>query len=136
MSIKHIEIGIVEVYVDGACTRNGKQGARAGSGVYFGSEDPRNSSFKVPGKQTNQRAEVWAIIQALDLCPDRPLRIYTDSVYAWKGATRQWHMKQNLDLFEPLWEKLKGRVIDWKVIRGHTGIVGNEAADKLAKQGI
>ena len=32
------------VYTDGACVDNGKAYARAGYGVYFGKNDPRNVS--------------------------------------------------------------------------------------------
>ena len=32
------------VYTDGACSNNGKPYARAGYGVYFGKDDPRNVS--------------------------------------------------------------------------------------------
>lgn len=36
--------------------------SRAGSGVYFGDNDPRNRSERLPGEcQTNQRAEVYVI---------------------------------------------------------------------------
>ena len=41
------------VYTDGACIHNGKPNAKAGMGVYFGKDDPRNLSKRVDGKQTN-----------------------------------------------------------------------------------
>jgi len=48
----------IVVYVDGACQGNGTASARAGYGVYFGPNDPRNLSEPLVGVQTNQRAEL------------------------------------------------------------------------------
>ncbi len=41
----------VTIYTDGACVNNGKVVARAGYGVFFGNNDSRNISARVPGKQ-------------------------------------------------------------------------------------
>ena len=48
--------GALVVYCDGACRANGKVGARAGIGVWFGPGDARNVSAPVARdeKQTNQ----------------------------------------------------------------------------------
>ena len=123
------------VWTDGACMKNGKRFAKAGSGIYFGKKDPRNTSCTVPGLQTNQRAEVWAVMQALMLTEDKQekLHIVTDSMYAYKGATKQWRMKANLDLFHQLWKLLEDRDVQWEFVYGHTGNEGNERADRLAK---
>ncbi|KAI8323162.1 hypothetical protein GQ54DRAFT_242304, partial [Martensiomyces pterosporus] len=52
----------VVVYTDGSCINNGKPGATAGAGAYFGPNDPRNYSGRLSGgAQTNQRAELEAI---------------------------------------------------------------------------
>ena len=78
------------VYTDGACRANGRPGARAGVGVYFGEGDPWNVSEPLPaegGEQTNQRAEVWAIVRALQRLDERGVPagrevvVYTDSAY-------------------------------------------------------
>ena len=50
-----------EVYTDGSCMDD-----CAGSGVFFGDGDPRNVSARVPGEQTNNRAEVYAFLLALN----------------------------------------------------------------------
>ena len=77
------------VYTDGACTKNGKVGARGGIGVYFGPDDPRNLSEPLRHeRQTNQLAEVMAAVRALETAPrDIPLHIITDSEYVQKGIT-------------------------------------------------
>ncbi|KAG8879367.1 hypothetical protein FRB98_005685, partial [Tulasnella sp. 332] len=46
------------VYTDGASQGNGRPGARAGVGVWYGVNDPRNVSERCPGDQTNNRAEL------------------------------------------------------------------------------
>lgn len=76
--------GATVVYTDGACSNNGKHGARAGVGVWYGPSDPRyeslqmtfraigltqrgcrNISERCPGDQTNNRAEL--IVSRSDL---------------------------------------------------------------------
>ncbi|EPY35969.1 ribonuclease HI [Angomonas deanei] len=60
----------LSVYVDGACSANGKGGkARAGYGGYYGSaSDGRNFSLPLPlhnNAQTNNRAEMMAVLHVL-----------------------------------------------------------------------
>ena len=51
------------IYTDGSCKNNGKIGSTAGIGVFFGENDERNLSEKLPGPvQTNQRAELYVCI--------------------------------------------------------------------------
>ena len=134
------------VYTDGACSNNGQRGAKAGIGVYFSDDDPRNLSEQLPGeKQTNQRAELYAAIRALEVSdPKSSLEIRTDSSYLVKGMT-EWLPKwlslrvskvSNLDLFQRLSELSQGRQIRWVKVKGHSGEQGNEAADRLAVAGI
>ncbi|XP_037384471.1 ribonuclease H1 isoform X2 [Talpa occidentalis] len=48
----------VVVYTDGCCSSNGRRRARAGIGVYWGPGHPLNVGIRLPGRQTNQRAEI------------------------------------------------------------------------------
>jgi len=155
---------ILRLYTDGACTCNGKDGAKGGYGVYFGENDPRNISKPLLGSiQTNQRAELSAMIAALEsVCkepilqePEAQIIIYTDSKYVkdilTAGWLEQWKKNnwkrklgelKNVDLVQRLdclWEKVtkEGKAkleIVW--VKGHDGIKGNEEADKLATKGI
>ena len=77
------------VYTDGACSNNGRKNAKAGIGVYFGEKDDRNISERIDGLQTNNRAELSAVIAAyhkikpeLDL--NKEITIVTDSNYVIK----------------------------------------------------
>ena len=51
------------VYTDGACIHNGKKYAKAGIGIFFGIGDKRNVSERITGKQTNNAAELEAILR-------------------------------------------------------------------------
>ncbi|KAF8318509.1 hypothetical protein DL93DRAFT_2075991 [Clavulina sp. PMI_390] len=137
------------IYTDGACRGNGKANARAGVGVWFGDGDPRNISERCPGHQTNNRAELIAIIRALEATPttDR-IAILTDSVYC-QNCIEQWLPKWVLKGFRTAsgGEVLNREVIEYlseliskkppKTFRfmhvpAHSGIPGNEGADTLA----
>jgi ribonuclease HI len=77
------------VYTDGACVGNGRSGARAGVGVYFGDGEHSiyNTSQPLMGPvQTNQRAELTGVLLALRISlgnglvkPGECLLIKTDS---------------------------------------------------------
>ncbi|KAJ2720474.1 hypothetical protein GGI07_004585 [Coemansia sp. Benny D115] len=152
--------GRIVVYTDGASSRNGQKGARAGVGVYFGPDDARNIGEPLAGeRQTNQRAELTAIIRALEVLSKSPaaaaaagVRICTDSMYSincltvWFGAWERngWISSkgtpvENADLIKAALALIRGSVFGGAVsfvhVRGHAGIVGNEMADRLAVQG-
>ena len=57
----------VNVFTDGACSRNGRDGARAGIGVFWVWDHPENAiSQRVkPGRETNQTAEIQAVFMAI-----------------------------------------------------------------------
>lgn len=142
------------VWTDGACQNNGKPGAIAGVGVYFGDGDARNVSEPLEGAQTNQRAELKGAIRALEvLAADGdlrgPVQIRTDSRYVQKGLhewlqgwkRRGWRTAggdpvKNRELWEQL-DALNARFADVTLVHvpGHSGIHGNEQADRLAVAG-
>ncbi|KAJ1844687.1 Ribonuclease H1, partial [Coemansia sp. RSA 2703] len=84
--------GRTTVYTDGAAQGNGRANARGGVGVYFGPNDSRNVSEPLSGpRQTNQRAELTAIIRAMEQTPAEPgntLHVMTDSQYSINCLTR------------------------------------------------
>lgn len=114
----------VRIYTDGSSLNNGQIGANGGVGVWFGPLDKRNISEPLTGtKQTNQRAELTALLRALEVGPkDRKLDIVTDSNYAIKCVT-EWNIKwrsngwlnssnkpvENKDLVQKLVEALEER---------------------------
>ncbi|XP_015280856.1 PREDICTED: ribonuclease H1 [Gekko japonicus] len=139
------------VYTDGCCSSNGRQKARAGTGVYWGPGHPLNSSERLPGRQTNQRAEIHAACKAIEQAKSRNIKklaIYTDSKFTINGITNWvpnwqsngWRTSTGKDVinkedFERLAELSEGMDIQWMHVPGHAGFTGNEAADHLAREG-
>ena len=149
----------INVYTDGACTNNGKPDARAGFGIWFGDNDERNISESFTGPQTNNRAELLAIIKALTILRDeieqgQPVMIYSDSLYSIRCCTtygekmskKGWQTKgediPNRQLVEVAYNFVKKyNNIKFKHIKAHTGLkdehsIGNEHADRLANLSI
>ncbi|KAJ5710529.1 Ribosomal protein L9/RNase H1 N-terminal [Penicillium malachiteum] len=148
--------GMLRIYTDGSSLRNGTPLASAGVGVYFGPGDSsRNVSEPLKGaRQTNQRAELTAILRAIDIAPrHRDVTIFTDSKYSIDCVTvwfvnwrrNNWMTKdkkpvENRDLVESILVKIEERqelkvktLFQW--IKGHANDPGNEAADQLAVNG-
>jgi ribonuclease HI len=144
------------VYTDGACSNNGMPDAKAGIGIYFGKDDACNLSEPVEGKQSNNTAELWAIIRTYDIIEDSILEgnkicIMSDSRYAIQAATtygekqskENWNYDiPNKELVKKVYMLYKDKPnVRFQWIAAHTGksdihSLGNEAADKLANQAI
>jgi len=80
------------VYTDGSCINNGKPNAKAGMGVYFGPDDPRNVSRSISGKQSNNTGELTALIAAhhlikADATAGKRIAVISDSKYGIRCAT-------------------------------------------------
>jgi len=145
----------IRVYTDGSSLGNGRHGALAGVGVFFGEGDPRNVSEALQGDmQTNQRAELTAVIRALEKIPkDRDMRIITDSKYSincatvwysnwqkngWKTSVGGPVLNQDLVLLiRSLIDErtARGAKTDFEWVKGHSNDPGNVAADRLAVYG-
>ncbi|GJE89031.1 ribonuclease H1-like protein [Phanerochaete sordida] len=143
------------VYCDGACRGNGKTAAVAGVGVWWGPGDPRNIAERCPGDQTNNRAELIAIVRILETVPRTtdPLLIRTDSSYSircLKEWLKNWRARgyktsdgkpvKNLGVIlyaDALLQerKLNGQRVHFEYVKGHAGDAGNEAADYQANLG-
>ena len=145
------------VYTDGACSNNGRSNAKAGIGVYFGKNDSRNLSKRVIGKQTNNVAELSAVIEAYDIIKEdlnsgMQITIVTDSNYVLKcvGSYGEkcecagWKKKKpipNIELLKQAYLLYKNSGVNFIHIDAHTGrqdihSLGNEGADKLAVEAI
>ncbi|KAF6747265.1 hypothetical protein DFP72DRAFT_747663, partial [Ephemerocybe angulata] len=70
----------VTVYTDGSCTKNGSAIAKAGSGIWYGPNNPRNTSIRLPDNlASNNAGELVAILQAIqDNSDAREIRIVSD----------------------------------------------------------
>ncbi|TEB24822.1 ribonuclease H-like protein, partial [Coprinellus micaceus] len=78
------------VYTDSSCTSNGAQSARAGSSIWYGPDDPRNTAFRLEGQgHTNNTGELAAVLIALQQNKDtKRLNVLSDSKYALDAVTK------------------------------------------------
>jgi len=136
------------IFTDGACTGNPGPGGWA-SILCTPDGRVRELGGKSPST-TNNRMELLGTIQALRALekPSTPIVLYTDSTYVIRGITQWiwgWRSKgwingegkevANRDLWEDLSRevaRLKPVTIQWKYVRGHTGVPGNERCDEIA----
>jgi len=140
-------MSLVEIYTDGAC--RGNPGPGGWGALLTCGEHVKELSGADP-LTTNNRMELTAVIRALEALkgPSR-LRIFTDSEYVRRGITewiRTWKARgwktadrkpvKNQDLWERLDALAAGHQIEWRWVRGHAGIPGNERVDRLANEAI
>lgn len=144
------------VYTDGSCHNNGRKDAKAGLGVYFGEGDWRNCSERIEGKQSNNTAEVKAILKAADILKREilagyPVQIYSDSRYAMRCCGEYGEKMErvgwnkpipNLELVQKAYHTFKKHPnVTFHYVAAHTGKEdehsrGNDEADKLANLAI
>lgn len=141
--------GDLVIYTDGACSGNPGPG---GWGVLM-QFDGREKTLKGGEKETtNNRMELMAAIMALEAINPKfigQITLWTDSTYVLKGITewifswkkRGWKKSDkkpviNKDLWQRLDKLNSERDVNWKWVKGHAGVEGNERADELARQGI
>lgn len=144
---------IQSIYTDGACSGNPGPG---GWGVVAYFSD--GSVHEMGGREsptTNNRMEMQAAIAALQFletsAQTEPIVLYTDSEYVMKGITQWivgWKKKGwktstgkpvlNQDLWQIL-DSLNTRAgksltpVEWRYVRGHSGNVGNDRCDAIAR---
>ncbi|MBJ90304.1 MAG: ribonuclease HI [Woeseia sp.] len=138
---------IIEIYTDGACRGNPGPG---GWGALMISGKHRKTIHGGETNTTNNRMELTAAIKALNaLNGPRKVLLHTDSTYVMNGINDwlpRWKVRgwktaakkpvKNQDLWQALDEAIALHEIEWKWVRGHSGVPGNEEADALANQGI
>lgn len=149
----------VRVFTDGACSKNGQEGAKASYAYYFPEHKELSKAERVPDTQpqTNQRGELLGISEAVKTVLEKfpadeiELQIYTDSMYCKNCLTQwvvgwvqnNWRTSQgnavvHRDIIEEtskLLPKFKSYIITY--VPAHTGkddelSKGNEIVDKMA----
>jgi len=137
----------VEIWTDGACKGNpgpGGWGALLRAGVH------EKELFGGDPATTNNRMELIAVIEALASLKRRcHVVVHTDSQYVKLGVTewlpmwirRGWKTAgnkavKNADLWRRLAQLAAAHDIDWRWVKGHAGVPGNERADALANKGV
>jgi ribonuclease HI len=148
----------MRVFTDGACSGNGRAGAKAGYAVWFPDARHLSCSHRLTdGPQTNQRAELSAIHRAIVILDeggfhDEDVVVYTDSEYAMNcltkwlvgWASRNWKTTEGKDvLYQDLIKDTSSRLAKFKShrfvhVRAHTGgeddlSKQNDVVDKMAR---
>jgi ribonuclease HI len=124
------------IFTDGASSGNP---GPAGIGVVlrFGEHEKEISEYI--GLATNNMAELKAIETGLLAVKktDLPVRIFTDSRYAYGVLTLGWKVKANIEMVQSI-KKTMMKFKNLKIvkIKGHAGDKGNERADFLATSAI
>lgn len=124
------------IFTDGASSGNP---GPAGIGVLLRSGQREKEISKFIGITTNNVAELEAIRMGLRELKKRdlPVRIFTDSRYAYGVLALGWKAKKNQNLVRSI-KDLISTFKDLKLIKvkGHEGLDGNERADVLATSAI
>lgn len=137
----------VSIYTDGACRGNPGPGGW-GALLRYGRHEKILSGAET--HTTNNRMELMAAIEALAAMNEScKIELYTDSQYLQKGIT-EWlsgwkknawkkadkKLVKNADLWQKLDYETTRHQITWHWVKGHSGHIENELADKIANQAI
>jgi len=138
---------IIKIWTDGACSGNPGPG---GWGVLIKNNNTIEELSGSEANTTNNRMEMIAVINALkSINSNKKIVIFTDSKYVKDGISswinnwkiNNWKNSQKKDVKnKDLWQELdiltKKYDIQWKWVKGHSGNIENDIADKLATSAI
>ena len=138
---------MINIYTDGACSGNPGIG---GWGVVILNNNEEILLNGGDQHTTNNKMELTAAIKALEYIELKSdLIIYTDSKYVKDGIEtwiKNWKKNgwktsankivKNKELWVQLDNLINKHNVNWKWVKGHTGLEFNEKADKLARKYI
>lgn len=123
---------MLTIYTDGGCIDNGKKDA-VGAWAFTSSDGAEQSGILF--NTTSNRCELWAVIEAIRYADSKclPVTIYSDSNITVNCGNKDWKRKKNHDLWALLDSiKTKRHTLVW--VKGHSGVEGNERADRLVRE--
>ena len=122
----------IYIYADGASSGNP---GPSGIGVVLRYRNHEKEISRNIGVSTNNIAELEAIRTGLLEVknPDLPVKVYTDSSYAYGLLALGWKARKNTELVVSILNLMKQfKNLQLIKVKGHAGIDGNEKADRLA----
>lgn len=142
---------MLNIYVDGSSRGNPGAG---GFGVVIINNNKLEYAFNEQfNNVTNNQMELRAIIHALELIkekyPEEEVIIYSDSAYCvnmcndwiWTWSKNDWKNSkkqrvENYELVRKIWKFVSMEFPNFQIVKcsGHSGIIENELADRLANQ--
>jgi ribonuclease HI len=127
----------VQIHIDGSCLNNGQPDASAGWAVIIKGDIEENLSGKLPGdRQTNNRAELYSLLKALEWVQNHPgvkASIYSDSKIVIDGVLGTSMRKANRDIWEDI-ERICPLIADQLAEIKHVDRNQNKEADELARR--
>jgi ribonuclease HI len=124
------------LFTDGASSGNP---GPSGIGVLLRYGEHEKEISKYIGNATNNIAELKAIEAGLSALKNRdiPVRLFTDSKYAYGLLVLNWKPRKNQELVASI-KKIMDGFKDLQIIKvkGHCGHPGNERADYLATSAV
>jgi ribonuclease HI len=123
---------IICLYTDGASSGNP---GLSGIGVVLRYREHKKEISRHIGIATNNIAELEAIRVGLLAIRNKtiPVRVYTDSAYAYGLMVKGWKARSNKELVKSLRDTVsKFKNIQFVKVKGHSGDEGNDQADRLA----
>ena len=142
---------MLNIYVDGSSRGNPGDG---GFGVVIINNNKLEYAFNEQfNNVTNNQMELRAIIHALELIkekyPEEEVIIHSDSAYCvnmcndwiWTWSKNDWKNSkkqrvENYELVRKIWKFVSMEFPNFQIVKcsGHSGIIENELADRLANQ--
>ena len=138
----------VDIYTDGACSKNPGPGGYAAVLLYKNQKKEIAEGFF---ETTNNRMEITACIKGLEMLKE-PCRVnlYSDSRYVVDGIEKGWARRWkkngwmrnktekalNADLWDELLKLLEKHEVSFIWVKGHADNPYNELCDTLAKKAI
>jgi ribonuclease HI len=134
----------VTIYTDGACLGNPGPGGYGAVLLYGSQRKELSGGFKLT---TNNRMEITAALAALEALR-KPCRVilFSDSQYLVNAMSKGWAQRWqangwkrnkredavNPDLWERMLEVCRRHDVEFRWVRGHSGMKENERCDRLA----
>jgi ribonuclease HI len=126
----------IVIYADGSSLKNGAPDAQSGAGAVLIDDERGHIKLKACylGALTNQQAEIMACTIGLeDLKNPSRVKIFSDSKYVVDTMLGVNRMKSNRPYWNRLVKACYRHHITWSWVRGHSGNVFQETADRLSR---